>query len=366
MNKLLNHQEGKPTPHRPMVDASINQKLLSLLSRLLQSDGASLAPTYHLDSPTGYTYADVADLLGTTKGAETPYLEGLADQQYLLREFFDRVLACPACKSCQLNIRETCPACKSADIAPVSLLHHYRCALVAPEEDFLQGLAYTCPKCQKSLNHIGVDYDKPGQRYRCGACKTLSADVITLGQCRSCDKVTRSENFFRHSVFTYRIGPLAKEAVRTGQLNAPSLSSSHERDPQTGLYKTGFFRKRLKEEIERSQLYKRPLALVTINLSEAKIAASQQPNTNALRKVVTLLRQILSPLDVPTYFEHIGFVCLLLESDLAKATNFSSALQRAADTKENGHLKLTIKVSAHLEESATSHDWLELVESLSA
>lgn len=366
MNTLLKNQAGKPSQHIPMVDASINQKLVSLLSHMLQSDGAALVPTYHLDSPTGYFYPDVADRLGMTKGGEALYLEGLADQQYLLREFFDRVLACPSCKSCQLNIRETCPACKSADMAPVSLIHHYRCALVAPEEDFLQGIAYVCPKCQKPLNHIGVDYDKPGQRYRCGACKTLSADVITLGQCRACDKTSNTDRFFRHTVFIYHLGPLAKEAVRTGLLNAPSLSANDELDPQTGLYKSHFFRKRLKEEIERSQLYKRPLTLVTINVSEAKIAAGHQPNTNALRKVVTLLRQMLSPLDVPTYFENIGFVCLLLESDLAKGTRFSNAIQQAATSKENGHLKLTVKVSAYLEESATSHNWLELIESLHA
>lgn len=84
--------------------------------------------------------------------------------------FIDRIHVCPVCKSSHILFFETCPHCGSSEIEEEPVIHHFRCANVAPAHTYEQDGELICPKCRHKLRHIGVDYDRPSSVYTCRQC----------------------------------------------------------------------------------------------------------------------------------------------------------------------------------------------------
>ncbi|MCM1041843.1 MAG: hypothetical protein NC396_05385 [Bacteroides sp.] len=84
--------------------------------------------------------------------------------------FIDKSHVCPECHQSHLLFFESCPQCGSSDIREEPVLHHFRCAHVAPESAYQWDGELRCPKCHHMLRHIGVDYDKPSSIFSCKQC----------------------------------------------------------------------------------------------------------------------------------------------------------------------------------------------------
>lgn len=85
----------------------------------------------------------------------------------LSRKYVDTSHLCKNCNSGFLNYREICPKCSNHNLQSRFLIHHFRCAYVGIETDFVYKDKLVCPKCSSELRNIGVDYDKPGKVYLC-------------------------------------------------------------------------------------------------------------------------------------------------------------------------------------------------------
>ena len=84
--------------------------------------------------------------------------------------FIEKIHVCPVCNNSNLLFFESCPHCGSSDITEEPVLHHFRCANVSPEHTYRRDGELVCPKCDRVLRHIGVDYDRPSSVYTCGQC----------------------------------------------------------------------------------------------------------------------------------------------------------------------------------------------------
>lgn len=84
--------------------------------------------------------------------------------------YLDKVHLCPHCNKTHMLFFECCPKCNSSNLRQESIIHHFRCANISPESSYEHDGELKCPKCQRTLHHIGVDYDKPSTVYTCNEC----------------------------------------------------------------------------------------------------------------------------------------------------------------------------------------------------
>jgi CheY-like chemotaxis protein len=156
--------------------------------------------------------------------------ERLASRGLLERRFFDRFHVCGSCGSSRLNVREECPACFSPQLRETAVLHHFRCAHQAPEEEFIHGATLICPKCRQQLRHYGSDYDRPGTAITCGGCATVSPLPVVGFACLDCGRRTLGDAATKRDVFSYVLTPdgaalLRRGTARIGEGQFPAIGS---------------------------------------------------------------------------------------------------------------------------------------------
>ena len=142
--------------------------------------------------------------------------ERLEQRGLLARTFFDRFHTCPKCASTQVNVREECPSCRSSNLREEALIHHFRCALQAPESQFVQGRDLVCPKCSQHLRHYGSDYDKPGQVFVCADCSSVFSNVVVGFVCAACGMHTDGDSMPTRDIYSYRLTDTATRLMTTG------------------------------------------------------------------------------------------------------------------------------------------------------
>ncbi len=113
-------------------------------------------------------------------------LDKFSSKSFLDGTLVDKVNLCNSCLSSYLNFHETCSKCSSIDLKYENLIHHFRCAYIGPESDFKKADALVCPKCDKTLNHIGIDYDKPSEISSCNHCNHSSQETSMKAKCVDC------------------------------------------------------------------------------------------------------------------------------------------------------------------------------------
>ncbi|KAB0503862.1 diguanylate cyclase domain-containing protein [Pseudomonas moorei] len=113
---------------------------------------------------------------------------GLMVQQGWLEEgvLVDRVRLCSECGSGRLNYIDVCAECQALDISRQPSLHCFTCGHVGPQESFLKDGVLLCPNCLCRLRHIGTDYDRPMENYRCRSCQAFFVDAEVQARCLDC------------------------------------------------------------------------------------------------------------------------------------------------------------------------------------
>lgn len=135
------------------------QLLRFLFSREITEISCRMDPA----SPVGYSLPWADNILGLARGQSLAELNRLAGEGLLFAEPQDSVNLCPHCKDYHINFRQVCAYCGSPEITRVKTIQHFTCAYSGPETNFIKDGKYICPKCDKVLKHIGVDYVKPGK-----------------------------------------------------------------------------------------------------------------------------------------------------------------------------------------------------------
>ena len=131
-------------------------------------------------------------------------------------DLIDRIRQCTACSSSRLNYVDVCPECHSIDIVRQPSLHCFVCGHVAPQQDFLKGDALVCPNCLSQLRHIGSDYDRPMENYRCRSCAAFFVDADVDVHCIDCSKVNRPDELRVREIHSFKLSEAGALACRQG------------------------------------------------------------------------------------------------------------------------------------------------------
>ena len=137
--------------------------------------------------PQYYRYP-LLDALADNEPVNSFVWLGLMVQQDWLEEgvLVDRVRLCSDCGSGRLNYIDVCAECQAMDISRQPSLHCFTCGHVGPQESFLKDGVLLCPNCLNRLRHIGSDYDRPMENYRCRSCQAFFVDAEVQARCLDC------------------------------------------------------------------------------------------------------------------------------------------------------------------------------------
>lgn len=161
LNRFLN-------PVLPGMDQ--HERVLQYIFDLAYTRGSAIIPLRSHQSLTGYAYPRIDSFFFNIKDAymnSRLILKKAAEEGFLVRTYHDTQHLCSDCNSGFLNYHEICPKCKNHNLKAMPLVHHFRCAYVGPESDFMLHDNMVCPKCSTALRNLGVDYDKPGKVFIC-------------------------------------------------------------------------------------------------------------------------------------------------------------------------------------------------------
>ncbi len=211
----------------PLADTfSLKEKqLTNFLRYLLTRPNNSFIPQRLISAKQAYVYPRLAVFLDVSPGEEFTWINELEQLELIKGYAHDRLHVCPTCDYYQLNFREVCPKCRLPHINRQRNLHHYACACIAPENDFLYENRLVCPKCRRRLRHIGVDYERPSEDFYCQSCNNIFAEPIVNCLCINCGEVFLPKDAGLVTIKEYILSPLGKKTALTGVV-LPQISNS--------------------------------------------------------------------------------------------------------------------------------------------
>jgi DNA-directed RNA polymerase subunit RPC12/RpoP len=107
------------------------------------------------------------------------------------------------------------------------MIHHFVCAHVAPEKDFKKEEHLECPKCDKHLRHIGIDYDKPSTIYSCNSCSHEFQNPGMLSLCLDCGTENKLEELLQKTIGNYALTQIGEQFLFKGNGEQALNRNSH-------------------------------------------------------------------------------------------------------------------------------------------
>ncbi|HZW58054.1 MAG TPA: hypothetical protein VFF30_17315 [Nitrososphaerales archaeon] len=158
-------------------------------------------------SPDGYIYDQLRNLEWDTP-RETQALNALTLRNYLVASPKEKTLKCKACGSMRLQVRSQCPECGSLGAERHKVLEHFPCGMIDREENFRGEKGdLICPKCNKALELIGLDYRSLGSMFVCQSCGALNKELTTSLKCSRCSNSAKPEEEVEVYLFSYALNP---------------------------------------------------------------------------------------------------------------------------------------------------------------
>lgn len=149
----------------------------------------------------------------------------------LVPTFKDTIHICPTCFSGFHNIREVCPSCHSGDLEAESTIHHFVCANISPISEYVTSSGkLLCPQCDRYLNNIGIDYDKPSFVYQCNSCDYQFQEPEMQSFCYACEVSSKIEDLKQIKIYEYEVTKKGVYFANTGKGIDGLLTSESVRD----------------------------------------------------------------------------------------------------------------------------------------
>ncbi len=295
--------------HSP-ADTNIAFRVL----RMITARSREFSPLLADIKMTGYLYPELESLFVKGGVDLLQTLDFLESQSLLKGRFFSRAHFCSHCGSAFLNFKETCPQCQSNDLRVEELIHHYRCAYVGESVEFHKGGHLSCPKCERPLKHIGVDYDKPSVVHQCNECghSTQHPEIVTT--CYSCARTMEPENQLVRTVKSYEVSAIGRNAALFGLENL--FTSILENDLK--LFSDNSFRDFFEVEKARVARYKKSVSsLATIQfkaLDQLYIKLGERAK-DVFGELSTVFRAVFRRSDVITARNESLFLVIMTETN---------------------------------------------------
>jgi len=290
----------------------------------------ALKPFIDTRSIIGYTYPEL--LVSVDRDEEFQSLELLewAEKEgYIWPDFFDRVYLCNNCSGGFLSYREVCPHCDSTNSSSEDLVHHFPCAYVGPVSDFKNEFdsALVCPKCNKGLRHIGVDYDKPSTINHCNNCDKDYQDVFIKAKCINCQSDTDVQYLKSKNLNVFKLTKKGRSASATG------LSiSDFEMEDVFGSLSFPMMKTMLHYEIERIRINPAQQTSIAIlyfeNSWELINKVGKKGEKGLLESIVSATRENIKPTDFIALENNATMYLCLVNSDITAATQMVSEVSK--------------------------------------
>ena len=243
---------------------------IEFLRHVLEIAPASIAPVYNPEVNNAYSYPVLNEFFGISPGEGFSILRELHSENVLSRTLFDKVGLCPTCNFHTLNFREVCPKCRSLEIEIESIYHHFSCGYVGPADDFRDPVKdeMHCPKCDKVLRHIGLDYEKPSDTFICRECQFIFTEPEVEFKCFYCDIVAPADEVVISNVYSYYPNKKTKKVVEYGSFTAFDIKEVIM-DEREGQYNRDFIDFMLKIKYREHCEYGDPLIIAVYNIAGA-------------------------------------------------------------------------------------------------
>jgi len=297
----------------PGIDQKPDTNIGLKLIRFLHTRNRLLKPSRSTRTIFGLSYPEAEIFLRRRDESIFQLLDFLEDQQLLSSTFFEKAHFCNQCGCAYLNFLEICPDCSSADLHPDDLIHHFRCAHVAPEAEFRQQTTLVCPKCEKELKQLGVDYDKPSMVYRCYSCRHTSQEPHVTTLCFHCGARALPENLDIRTIKEYRLTALAENAALYG------MDSLFQRiiEQEIALVPFSTFKVFLQVEIERIKRYKLSTSCLilfqALDLDRIYVQLGQRAK-DVFGEMAAIIKAMLRTSNIITSVNDSTFLSLLPET----------------------------------------------------
>jgi GGDEF domain-containing protein len=258
-----------------------------------------LTPILDPSSVIGYSYPEISVGFDREEGSQVLTVLDWAEKEGLIwPDFSDRIYLCNTCSSGLLSYREVCPHCNSSHLNSQDLVHHFPCAHVAPMSEFRSSIdgTMTCPKCNKQLRHIGVDYDKPSIINTCNSCSSSFQDVFVKAKCLVCRNDSDVQYLVSRNLYQYKFTKKGRTAAANGL-----FSSGEEISDVFGAVSKKTLETMLHYDFERlrrvagTQLH--IAAVYFENLYELNARMGAKAQKQLLTELVQLVREDINPQD---------------------------------------------------------------------
>lgn len=333
--------ESEAVSGRPGL--TLTDRVMELVGALATGEIKQLLPERSVESAVGYTYPEAARILGAAPGEEIATLDALVSRNILAAEPVTTVPVCPFCRTYALRVERTCRECGSTAVHRTTMIHHYRCGNVSAEETYRRDAAIVCPKCNHTLRHIGVDYERPSNVWLCDDCSAVSDTPGLRYHSLTCDKRIPLDDVVDRQLCAYTLSADGAHLVSEGALRA-SIESQYVADSLTGLPSAATIERALQLEQTRAARYGTVFSLVSFCIDNGAGLASRFGDEAVSRVVKTLAmiaRENLREIDIIGRSDRYCFQAVLPETDeagaavaLNKLTESAQAYMRALGRDE--------------------------------
>ena len=246
----------------PTDEEKRDDRFLRVLKFILTRD-KKIEPARDWTSFFGLTYPQIEPFFRKNDHELYNTLEFLEDNGSIEGDFFEKIHLCNRCYCGFLNFIEVCPNCGSSDLVEEDLIHHFPCAYVGPESDFVRDGQLICPKCDKMLEGLGADYDKPAVIYKCNQCGFVAQEPDVKTICNNCEKESLPEDLILQTVKIYKMTSLGENFAIYG-FESPLLKSLRE---QLNILPYSLFLSLIQIELERSKRYGVESSVLAFNIA---------------------------------------------------------------------------------------------------
>ena len=178
---------------------------------------ATLTPERNTAHPQFYYYPLISAMADDEPVNDMVWLQLMVEQGWFVQEaLLDRIRLCSRCSSGRLNFVDVCPECNALEIVRQPSLHCFTCGHVAPQEHFLKQGLMMCPNCLARLRHIGSDYDRPLENYRCQSCQSFFVDADVESRCLDCNTHHSPDELRIREIRRYRLSESGRLRCRQG------------------------------------------------------------------------------------------------------------------------------------------------------
>ena len=161
-----------------------------------------------LTDSNGKNFKNMIKDFETSEKTTVDNLEKLVSSKYLSKFPHGLTIACPQCQSVSINSHYICQNCSASDFVKGEVIEHNKCGYtdlsMAFEDKSLDKLV--CPKCNKELRLIGVDYFRLESAFKCKKCTIIFSNPFQTFDCNDCtQKNIKYTDLGWKQTFTYSL-----------------------------------------------------------------------------------------------------------------------------------------------------------------